>query len=51
MNPDGSIRPNAKQPTMEKEELLKFYKLMVLLNVRATSQPPVLLGSRCRCPQ
>ena len=38
MNPDGSIRATAKQPTMEKEELLQFYKLMVLLNVCAAAK-------------
>jgi len=32
MNPDGTVRPGAKEPTMDKEELLKFYKLMVHLN-------------------
>jgi hypothetical protein len=35
MNQDGTIRPECKQPTMDKAELLKFYKFMVHLNVRA----------------
>jgi hypothetical protein len=34
MDPDGSICKGAKQPTIPKEELVNFYKLMTRLNVR-----------------
>jgi hypothetical protein len=37
MSADGTLRPGAKEPNMTQEELIKFYKLMVHLNVSETA--------------
>lgn len=40
MNPDGTLRPGQAEPTLAPDQVLKSYKLMVRLRVRAPLPQP-----------